>query len=181
MGSHEASNAKAPPHRQGVASASLKSYARGAMAAFAIYKTPKLLPDFTFIDEKGVDHSMAELRGKVVLLNLWATWCGPCRKEMPWLDGLQKKYGGKDFEMLTISIDRGGLAKPRRFFNSIGVKNLTLFGDRTGRLAPRLRAFGMPTTLLIDRRGREIGRIAGAAAWFGEDAAALIEAAIATR
>ena len=156
----------------------LSAYRTGSLAAFYIHKQPKPLPAFIYVDEKGRQHSLQELRGKVVLLNLWATWCGPCRHEMPGLDELKSKYGGADFEMLTISIDRGGLAKPRRFFNKINVKNLTLYGDPTGRLAPTLRAFGMPTTLLIDRQGREIGRLAGPAEWNSKEAYAFIEAAI---
>ncbi|MCF6198140.1 MAG: TlpA family protein disulfide reductase [Hyphomicrobiaceae bacterium] len=156
----------------------LAQYRTGSLAAFALHKQPKPLPAFTYVDEKGAVHSLKELRGKVVLLNLWATWCGPCRHEMPWLDELKKQYGGADFEMLTISIDRGGLAKPRRFFNKIKIKNLELYGDPTGRLAPTLRAFGMPTTLLIDRNGREVGRMAGPAEWNSKEAFAFIEAAI---
>ena len=104
----------------------LKSKARGKLAAFFVYKKPKPVPEFTYVDEQGNDHSLEELRGKVVLLNLWATWCGPCRHEMPWLDALKNKYKDKPFEMLTISIDRGGLKKPRRFFNKINVKHLNL-------------------------------------------------------
>ena len=156
----------------------LKDYAKGKLAAFFIYKTPKVLPEFTYVDEQGAKHSLKELRGKVVLLNLWATWCGPCRHEMPWLDEIKNKFKGRPFEMLTISIDRGGLKKPRRFFDKINVKHLTLYGDPTGRLAPKLRAFGMPTTLLIDRQGLELGRIAGPAEWASNDAIAFIEAAI---
>ncbi|MCP4932877.1 MAG: TlpA family protein disulfide reductase [bacterium] len=158
----------------------LKSKARGKLAAFFVYKKPKPVPEFTYVDEAGTDHSLKELRGKVVLLNLWATWCGPCRHEMPWLDALKNKYQDQPFEMLTISIDRGGLKKPRRFFNKINVKHLTLYIDKTGRLAPKLRAFGMPTTLLIGPHGQELGRIAGPAEWASEDAFAFIEAAIAS-
>ncbi len=162
----------------GAGSKPLKDYARGQLAAFYIHKKPKPLPEFTYVDEQGDKHSLKELRGKVVLLNLWATWCGPCRHEMPWLDTLKDKYKDQPFEMLTISIDRGGLKKPRRFFDKIKIKHLTLYGDPTGRLAPKLRAFGMPTTILIDRNGLELGRIAGPAEWASDDAFAFIEAAI---
>ena len=162
----------------GAGGKTLDKYLTGSLAAFYIHKQPKTIPAFTYVDEKERKHSLKELRGKVVLLNLWATWCGPCRHEMPWLDELKAKYGGADFEMLTISIDRGGLDKPRRFFDKIKIKNLSLYGDPTGRLAPTLRAFGMPTTLLIDRQGREVGRIAGPAEWNSREAFAFIEAAI---
>lgn len=163
-----------------VAIGDLKDYTRGKLAAFFIYKQPKPIADFTFVDEKGQDHSLKELRGKVVLLNLWATWCGPCRHEMPWLDTIKDKFKGRPFEMLTISVDRGGLKKPRRFFNKINIKHLTLYGDKSGRLSAKLRAFGLPTTLLIDRQGRELGRIAGPAEWASQDAFDFIEAAILT-
>ncbi len=156
----------------------LKDYARGKLAAFFIHKSPRPLPDFSYVDEQGKSHSLKDLRGKVVLLNLWATWCGPCRHEMPWLDSLKDRYRDQPFEMLTISIDRGGLKKPRRFFDRIGIRHLTLYGDPTGRLASKLKAFGMPTTLLIDRKGRELGRMAGPAEWNSSDAHALINAAI---
>ena len=139
---------------------------------------PQTLPEFSFVDESGKSVSLNDFRGKVVVLNLWATWCAPCRHEMPALDAVKKAFEGRPVEILTISIDRGGLGKPRRFFNEIGVKNLTLYGDNTGRLAPLLRAIGMPTTLLIDPEGREIGRLIGPAEWNSPDAKALIEAAL---
>ena len=157
----------------------LKATAKGQVAAFMIHKSPRPIPAFFYTDEQNKDHSLKEHRGKVVLLNIWATWCGPCRHEMPWLDSLQKKYGGKDFEMLTISIDRGGLKKPRRFFDQIKIKNLTLYGDTGGRLKSTMRIVGLPATFLIDREGREIGRINGPAEWMSKDAHAFIEAAIA--
>jgi thiol-disulfide isomerase/thioredoxin len=160
---------------------SLKTHVRGEMKSFAVHDRPRALPDFAYIDEKGATHSLKELRGKVALLNLWATWCGPCRREMPWLDDLQKRMGGPDFEVLTISLDRGGLEKPRRFFDKAGVRHLVLYGDPTGRLGAKLRAFAMPTSLLLDRKGRELGRLAGGARWSGKDAMALIKAAIAAK
>ncbi len=162
----------------GKTGAELAGFVRGKLAAFALHKTPLALPEFTYVDEKGAKYSLKDLHGKVVLLNLWATWCGPCRHEMPWLDQLKGKFRDRQFEVLAISIDRGGLEKPRRFFDQIKIRNLALYGDPTGRLAAKLRAFGMPTTILIDRAGRELGRIAGPAEWASSDAIAFIEAAI---
>lgn len=150
-------------------------------ANFLVHKVPQPLPEFGFVDETGGRRAIGAYRGKFVLLNLWATWCGPCRHEMPALDALSKKLADRPFALLAISIDRGGLKKPRRFFNEIGVKNLALYGDEDGRLAPNLKAFAMPTTLLIDPEGREIGRMAGPAEWSSPEAVAFLEAAIASR
>lgn len=157
----------------------LKGFNTGHMATFVVRQKPQDLPEFEFQDATGASKSMKDWSGKVVLLNLWATWCGPCRKEMPWLDNLKKELGGDDFDMVTISVDRGGIEKPRKFFEDIGLKHLVLYHDKTGRLAGKLRAFGMPTTLLINAEGKEIGRLVGPAEWDSEDALRLLKAAIA--
>lgn len=169
-------SAAAPAPAAGVGE--LGELARGKLGAFLVHKEPQALPEFGFLDEAGRRHTLADFRGKVVLLNLWATWCGPCRHEMPAFDEIKRKFAGQPFDMLAISIDRGGLKKPRRFFDEIGIRNLTLYGDEDGRLAPLLKSFAMPTTLLIDAQGRELGRIAGPAEWASDDALALIAAAI---
>jgi len=157
---------------------SLAAYAKGQMRAFVAHKSPRLIPNISFVDGAGGKHSLKDMRGKLVLLNLWATWCGPCRHEMPTLDALQKRFEGRSFEVLALNIDRRGLKKAHRFFKQIGVKYLTLYGDNGSRAGPRLRAFAMPTTLLINRRGMEIGRLMGGADWSSKDALALIEAAL---
>lgn len=108
--------------------------------------------------------SLSDFRGRFVLLNVWATWCPPCRKEMPSLDRLQAKIGGDDFEVVALSIDREAeLVKP--FFASVGVARLVVYLDRTGSVMPALRIAGLPTTVLIDPRGVEIARWAGAKEW----------------
>ena len=165
--------AKPAPAGEGIAGLN-----RGHMATFVVHEAPKELPAFSFTADQG-DVSLSQWRGKVVLLNLWATWCAPCRKEMPWLDDLKAELGGDSFDVVAISIDRGGPDKPRHFLQKIGVKHLKLYQDNTGRLAPKLKAFGMPTTLLIDRSGREIGRLVGPAEWNSEDALILLRRAIA--
>ncbi len=114
-----------------------------------------------------------------MLLNLWATWCVPCREEMPALDKLQAALGGANFEVVAINIDRGGPDKARDFLKEIGVNKLALYTDPSGKLFSTIRAVGMPTTLLIDREGREIGRLVGPADWASPEAKTLIEAAIA--
>ena len=150
----------------------------GDMAMFA-FKAPHTLPDVNFNGPDGKPVSIDTWRGKVVLLNLWATWCPPCRKEMPDLDRLQAQLGGNEFEVVAVSLDRGSDTAPRQFLNSIGVKNLRFFHDPKARLATNLKAIGMPATLLLDREGREIGRLVGPAHWGGNDAIRLVKAAIA--
>jgi thiol-disulfide isomerase/thioredoxin len=152
---------------------------KGAVAAFVVYPKPRKLPDFTFKTGDGATKSLADFRGKVVLLNIWATWCVPCRKEMPQLNALQSTLGGKDFQVAAINIDRGGPGKARNFLNETSATDITLYTDPSGKLFATLKAVGMPTTLLINRAGEEIGRLVGPAEWASPEAKKLIEAAIA--
>ncbi len=161
------------------AKSGLAAYSKGAMITFVARAEPQKLPEFTFLRDDGSETSLAEWRGKVVLLNLWATWCAPCRKEMPDLDRLQAELGGDDFDLVALSIDRTGLDKPRAFLEEIGIEHLKLYNNSSGKLAASLKAFGMPTTLLINREGEEIGRLVGPAEWGSQDAVDLVKAAIA--
>ena len=110
-------------------------------------------------------HALSDFRGKVVLLNVWATWCAPCRKEMPALDRLQQTLGGAEFEVVALSIDGGGAAAVRRFYDEIGIRSLALYVDSTMAASGKLRTVGIPTTLLLDREGRERWRKTGPAEW----------------
>ena len=150
----------------------------GEMGAFVFKKTPEPLPEFSFVDGTGKERSLKEWRGKVVLLNLWATWCLPCRKEMPGLDRLQAELGSDKFEVVAISVDRTGLEGAKKFLTSVKTQKLDLFSDPAARLTSTLRVPGMPGTLLIDREGREIGRLVGPAEWDSTEAKALIAAAM---
>jgi thiol-disulfide isomerase/thioredoxin len=155
---------------------------RGAMTTFVFKKTPMDLPDdVTFNDKAGQAVGLDQFAGKVVLLNLWATWCAPCRKEMPDLDRLQADLGGDRFEVVAVSLDRGSADKARAFLNEIGVKRLRFFHDPEAKLGFKLMAIGMPTTLLIDPEGREIGRLVGPAEWHSEDAKKLIRSVLAAQ
>ncbi|MGH6735157.1 MAG: TlpA family protein disulfide reductase [Methyloceanibacter sp.] len=151
---------------------------KGAMAAFLVRPKPLDVPDFTFADGEGAPKSLADLRGKVVLLNIWATWCVPCREEMPQLNALQAALGGADFEVVAVNIDKGGPDKARVFLEETGAKDLALYTDPSGKLFVTVKAVGMPTTLLISRGGKEIGRLVGPADWASPEAKRLIEAAI---
>jgi thiol-disulfide isomerase/thioredoxin len=131
------------------------------------------MPALTFSDGGGRALSLADFRGKVVLLNVWATWCTPCRRELPALDRLQARLGGPDFEVLVLSVDRQGVAAARPFFEQLGLKALKLYADPSGRTMQSLKLVGLPTTLLIDRAGRQRAVVVGPAAW---DGAAAVEA-----
>lgn len=132
---------------------------------FVLLDEPRELAAASFGDGDGRAVSLTDFAGRVVLLNVWATWCGPCRHEMPMLDDLQARLGGEDFEVVALSIDRAGLAPVRDFFAELKLGNLRLYIDETGAAARAIGVFGLPTTLLIDRRGRELGRLVGPAAW----------------
>jgi thiol-disulfide isomerase/thioredoxin len=160
------------------AGAGVNPLSRGQMAAFVFRKTPEDLPEAKFLDAEGKERTLADWRGKVVLLNLWATWCLPCRKEMPALDRLQREMGSDRFQVVAVSVDRTGLAGARKFLDETKAGALTLYADPTARMATTLRAAGLPATLLIDAQGREIGRLLGPAEWDGEDAKRLIGAAL---
>lgn len=140
--------------------------------------TPKPLPTIGFSDGEGRQRSLSEWRGKVILVNLWATWCAPCRVEMPSLDRLQAKLGGPDFAVIPISLDWSGPDKPRQFLEKNKLGNLPLYLDNSKTLMQSLNVPGLPLSVLIDREGRELARLAGAAEWDSPEAEAIIRAAI---
>lgn len=150
----------------------------GHMATF-VFKKPTELPETTFNDASGKPIKLADFKGKVVLVNLWATWCVPCRKEMPDLDKLQKELGSGKFQVVAVSLDRGSPDKPQKFLTETGITSLKLYHDPSARLGFTLKAIGMPATLLINAQGLEIGRLVGPAEWASDDAKRLIRAAIA--
>jgi thiol-disulfide isomerase/thioredoxin len=157
----------------------LRHLAKGPMAAFVVKSATDPTANIVFKDESGADTSLEKWRGRVVLLNLWATWCAPCRKEMPELDALQQKLGSPDFEVVALSLDRQGAETARKFLNETKATNLKLYVDATAKALESLRAPGLPTTILFDREGREVGRLAGAADWASPEAIALVESVIA--
>lgn len=157
-------------------------FAKGEVAAVNIAKGPLKVPDLTFQDTAGKPLTLENWRGRTVLLNLWATWCVPCRKEMPSLDALQAQLGGPDFEVVTVNIDTRDPEKPKTWLKEVGVSKLAYYADPAAKTFQDLkavgRAFGMPTTLLIGPQGCEIGTIAGPAEWASDDAIQLIKAAL---
>lgn len=150
----------------------------GEMTAFVFRKVREPLPPTVFLDASGQERSLADWRGKVVLLNLWATWCAPCRKEMPSLARLQAELGSDRFEVVAVSVDKTGVEGAKKFLDQIKVENLAVYADPTIKLGSALKAVGMPSTVLIDGEGREIGRLVGPAEWDSDDAKRLIQAAL---
>ncbi|SHF59490.1 Thiol-disulfide isomerase or thioredoxin [Modicisalibacter ilicicola DSM 19980] len=132
---------------------------------FLLWESPRDVTNIRFEDDTGSPLTLADFEGKQVLLNIWATWCGPCREEMPTLDALQAELGGLDFEVVALSIDRKGLEVVNEFYQEVGIEHLSPYVDRTGMASADLGAVGIPTTLLLDRLGRELGRLVGEAEW----------------
>jgi thiol-disulfide isomerase/thioredoxin len=157
----------------------------GEVAAFVVADEPKRLPDLAFRDGAGKERHLSDWRGRLVLLNLWATWCVPCRKEMPALAALETKLGSERFEVVAVNTDTRDPDKPRAWLKEVGIAGLGYYADASGKVFQELkaarRASGMPTTLLVDEAGCEIGTIAGPAEWASEDGIKLVSAALGRR
>ena len=136
--------------------------------AIPLHDTPKPLPPISFVDGEGRETTLESFNGQIVLLNVWATWCVPCREEMPALDRLQAELGGPDFQVVPVSVDRGGLPPVKAFYEELDMTALSIYVDPTGRIAQDLAVFGIPSTLLIGASGRELGRLVGPAVWDSE-------------
>jgi thiol-disulfide isomerase/thioredoxin len=139
---------------------------------FSLLEKPRALPELHFFNGNGASLTLAAFHGKAVLLNIWAPWCVPCRKEMPTLGRLQAKLGGEGFEVIALSVDQRGPAAVRAFYSGIGIRSLSVYVDPSGYAVRDLNLVGIPTTLLIDRDGRELARAIGPAEW---DSAGTIE------
>jgi thiol-disulfide isomerase/thioredoxin len=154
----------------------------GEVAAISTAGEPRTIPELAFKDASGATKTLADWRGRAVLFNLWATWCVPCRKEMPALDALQAKLGGDGFAVVAVNIDTRDPEKPKAWLKDVGINRLTYYADPSAKVFQDLkladRAFGMPTTLLIDANGCEVGTLAGPAEWASDDAVKLIGALI---
>ncbi|PCI84621.1 MAG: hypothetical protein COB24_14525 [Hyphomicrobiales bacterium] len=164
----------------------LQILATGELAAFLVNAEPLDLPQIKFFNASADDKllsgkqeiDLSHFKGKTILVNLWATWCGPCRHEMPTLDKLQAQLGSDKFEVVTLNVDRKSTAGAEAFFSEIGIKNLSLYADPSTKAMRNLRARGLPMTMLLNTDGKEVGRIFGPAEWSSEEAINLIQAEI---
>jgi thiol-disulfide isomerase/thioredoxin len=158
--------------------ASIQPAGAQAPAGFAVHENPRPLPEIQFENGQGEAMSLADFKGSVVLLNIWATWCAPCRREMPTLDRLQAALVGPDFEVVALSIDRQGRPVVADFYKELGLRRLGIYIDPSGKAPRELNALGVPTTLLIDREGKEVGRLLGPAEWDSPEMVAFIRGRI---
>ena len=168
-----------PPSSAALA-ARLAPLAKGEVAAFVAARRPRPAAALAFNGPDGAKLTLADFRGRNLLVNLWATWCAPCRAEMPALDRLQAEAGGPKFEVVAVNVDTARLERPAAFLNEIGVKTLSRYADPSADSFEALRqsgeALGLPTSLLVDAEGCEIGVVGGPAKWDSSDALALIGA-----
>jgi len=158
---------------------SLKRFATGEMQKLVVARDAPKQPLNVFYDATGVERRLSDFRGKVVLVNLWATWCAPCIEEMPTLAALADAYRGQEFALVAISIDRNDMkARAQGDLKKLAGERLDFYQDPGSAIAFEVKAQGMPTTVLYDRSGQEIARLAGAADWSSAEARALIDAAL---
>jgi thiol-disulfide isomerase/thioredoxin len=160
----------------------LKPLMRGEVAGLIPAAAGLRVPDLAFLDAAGAQKRLADFRGKWIVLNLWATWCAPCRAEMPALDRLQGELGGASFEVVAIALDTRSVERARNFLQETGVGRLRFYADPSGQVLQDVRAIGravgLPTTLLVDPDGCEVAHLPGSAAWDGPEAKALVAAAV---
>ena len=160
----------------------IKPLATGEVAAFLPTTKALDVSHLAFKAEDGTDMTLADFKGKTVLLNLWATWCAPCRKEMPALDRLEQAMGGDDFQVVPVNVDTRGGDRPWNFMKEIGVGHLAHYADDSmgifNEMRSMSRATGLPTTMLVSPEGCEIGTMYGPAEWDSEDAQKLLKTAM---
>lgn len=160
----------------------LDPLATGQIASFRGIDEPLDLTEISFVDREGNPKTIGDWKGQLVLFNLWATWCPPCREEMPWFEELQQAKGGERFQVLPVSIDLGDASKPLQFYEEEGLEDLPFMHDNTMEafqiLKKRAVALGMPTTLLVDDYGCAVGVLNGPAHWSSPDAMMFVDKAI---
>lgn len=150
----------------------------GDMRALLVHDEPIPVSQQSFTDLEDGSHAMADFEGQVVLLNFWATWCAPCREEMPSLDALQQDLGGEDFQVVTLATGRNPPPAVVRFFAEENIQSLPTYLDPRQDVAREMSVFGLPITVVIDRDGNEVARLRGDADWHSEEAVALLQAVI---
>ncbi len=155
--------------------ATAEALREGDMNKLIFASTPKSAGETVFTDAQGGAHTLAEYQDQVVLVNFWATWCAPCRKEMPTLNALQAELGGEDFQVVTIATGRNDVSAIKRFFNGAGVTHLPVLLDPKSALAREMLVLGLPMTILLNRDGQEIARLRGDADWASESAFAVLD------
>ncbi|WP_238475571.1 TlpA family protein disulfide reductase [Rhodophyticola sp. CCM32] len=150
----------------------------GDMRGLVFHSAPRPVSDTPFVDMDDVEQRLSDLQGRYILLNFWATWCAPCRHEMPYLNTLQQELGGENFQVVTLATGRNPLPALRRFFEEEGIDALPLYRDPGQEIAREMGVFGLPVTVILNPGGQEIARLQGDADWADEAAFALLRALI---
>jgi len=160
----------------------IEPLAKGELAAVGVSRSPRIPPAISFAAADGQPKSLADFKGKTILVNLWATWCVPCRQEMPALDKLQAELGGDDFQVVAINVDTRNPDKPKAWLQENGIRNLAYYADPAGKLLQVLQksghVVGLPTTFVVDASGCEIALLKGPAEWASPDALAFMKTAL---
>jgi len=161
-----------------VAAEGMEDLLVGDMRAMVLHDGPQEVPDVTFTDADGAEMELDAFEVQYIVLNFWATWCAPCRAEMPSLDALQRQLGSDDFRVVTIASGRNPIPAINRFFDEIGVTGLPIYLDGRQAMSREMGVFGLPTTVVLNPDGQEIGRLRGDADWASDEAVALLTALI---
>lgn len=168
-----------PVFAQGSDYAALRDLRRGDMRKLAVADLPEPASQVAFENAEGKAVTLARYRGQTVLVNFWATWCAPCRAEMPSLDALQQELGGADFQVVTIATGRNPLPAIRKFFAEVGVTGLPVLRDPKMALSRDMGVLGLPASIILNADGAEVARMTGDADWYSEDALLFLRAVIA--
>lgn len=156
------------------ADSALEDLREGTMRKLVFHSAPQPVSPAVFRTPEGTEHTLSDWQGKHVVLNFWATWCAPCRKEMPALNALQKEFGGESFEVVTVATGSNSLPGIERFFGEYGIDSLPILLDPRSELASEMGVLGLPVTVILNPEGEEIARMRGDAEWYGDSARAIV-------
>jgi thiol-disulfide isomerase/thioredoxin len=148
----------------------LSAAREGDMRKLVVHEAPRPVPEAVFLDADDAPHALVDWRGRHVLLNFWATWCPPCRHEMPGLDRIEAELGGPAFAVVPVATGRNPMPAIRRFYAEAGLDHLPVLRDPDQRFARAMAVFGLPVTVVLDPEGREIARLTGDAEWDSPEA-----------
>ncbi|TNC48343.1 TlpA family protein disulfide reductase [Rubellimicrobium rubrum] len=154
----------------------LAALQEGDMRKLAIHEEPQEVPEAVFEGDGGAETTLSDLKGEVVVVNFWATWCAPCREEMPTLAALQAELGDEGVRVATIATGRNDPIEQEQFLAEVGAESLPAWRDPSQQLARAMGVLGLPVTVILNREGQEVARLQGEADWSSESALAILRA-----